>query len=816
MTNRFDWHTDEENSWETLASPEPKRPPRRWRPLWLLLLLLVGVGGFGYWQLQQRLAAATAAVTEDVSASYRLLHQAAVRKDAELFNTLIAGGDRSWVRAQRELLAQGLLLDRWPLGLKLPAAEPDIGAVIPSLDLSRAELQVTQQYTVDQGQGVAKSITLRRVVTYRRGQNRWLAAPPPPDFWGEWQVADGRLLTLVYPRRDETIALRLLTDLETQWLKSCQVLSEVQCTRDLRLLVRLSTDPDALATAADVSVMLSGRPTLNLPAPTLVGLPLDEAGYQALLRGYAAHVVAAVLIESAGWSCCRQGLFHQALLDVQLSQLGLRPWPLTAAVYREMPGQAIEGLGGLNQFWSEAPLAPLAGRAWPQVYALVDFVLHSNPGVSATAMQRHLATADSYFTWVQQYMALGVSDSVAYNRAQQRPWLRFIQAQVEPAPPPFPLPEQDIQMLCRAPASRSLATLYRYDLTAATWTPELANRPFLFMAPLPQGEGVLLQERDGRPDRSHLLIWQDGHETAVRPQSLPDGLFRVDPAASNLLLYTFNFSERATTYSLLDPNACDAGDCRYDLLGAPLLSPDGRRTLLVDSQNRLWLGNEQGQALRPAGRGVAPFWLDDETYGYAHLAGSLTRPPSEIVAASAVTGALTILLPLADLQAAVPAGVEFDRLSIRAIAAAPADPDTLFIALAPAEDDQGETATGALIFSYHRRTGAVALRLQLDHYLSPFNPLLFSPDGRWLALQSFARPKTLWQLHLHEVATRQTRVLTSSYIFAFPGFDWSADGRWLLRVEDGFLHVLAPAHDYEQMIVHDFPGCNFAAWINKP
>ena len=813
MANRFDWHTDEESGWETPLVSPALQPARRWHGRLLLFLLLVmSATGIGYWQLQQRVAAATANVAEDVSASYRLLHQAAGRKDVELFNTLIAGGDRSWVRAQRALLAEGLLLDRWPLALRLQAAEPDIEAIIPSADLSQVELQVAQQYAVDRGQGIAETVTLRQVVTYRRGQNRWLAAPPPPDFWGEWRVADGRLLTLVYPRRDEAIALRLLADLETQWLRSCRTLPEVECPQDLRLLVRLSTDPAALATVADAPAMLSGRPNLNLPAPTLVGLPLDEAGYQALLRGYAAHVVAAVLVEGVGWSCCRQGLFHQALLDYQLSQIGLRPWPLTAAVYKEMPGQAMVGLGGLNRFWPEPPLAPLSGHAWPQVYALVDFVIHSNPGIPVAAMQRRLATADSYFTWLQQYVPLGALG----NRAQQRQWLRFIQAQVEPAPLSIPLPKQDIQMLCRSSLSRSIATLYRYDMASATWTAELANRPFLFMAPLPQDEGVLLQEREGRPDRSRLLLWQDGSEIGASPRPLPAGLFRVDPAGSNLLLYTFSFSERTVSHSLLDPAACDEGDCHDNVPGVPLLSPDGRRTLLVDSDSTLWLGNEPGQALRAIGRGVAPFWLDSETYGYAHLAGSLTRSPSEIVAVSAATGEVTILLRLADLQAAVPAEVELDRLSIRAIVAAPADPDILFIALAPSDDDGGEAEAGALIFSYNRRTGVVSLRLRLDHYLSPFSPLLFSPDGRWLVLQSFARPKTLWQLHLHDVASGQTHALTSSYIFAFPGFDWSADGRWLLRVEEGFLHVLAPAHDYEQMIVHDFPGCNFAAWINKP
>lgn len=816
MSAHFDWLTEEESGWE-LPPSRPPRPPSRRRRHWqllLLLMLLAIVSGYAYGQLQQRVAAATAAVTEDIRASYRLHYQAAAWRDDELFRTLIGGSNRSWRQTQRALLVQGLLYDRWPLGLRPQAAEPDVLTVSLSSDLRQAELQATQRYTVAREGGAQETVTLRHTVTYRRGRNRWLVTPPPPDFWGEWQVADGRFLTLVYPQRDEEIAQRLLADLETAWIKSCYTLPGVECARDLRLLVRLNTDPEALLTVADATVMLSGRPNLTLPAPTLVGLPVDETGYQALLRGYAAHVITAILIESAGWSCCHQGLFQQALLDYQLSQLGLRPWPLTPAVYREMPGQAIVGLGGLNRFWSEPPLRPLSGHAWQQVYALVQFILHVKPDISAASMQRHLLTAGSYFRWLQQYEPLGALG----NRAQQREWLRFIQAQIGPQSPPLSLPEQDIQLLCRSPLSRTIATLYRYDLATATWTSELVDRPFLFMAPLPHDDGVILQEREARWDHSQLLIWRDGGESNASPQSLRDrGLFRIDTEADNLLLYTFKFRERQVAYSLLDLAGCDEGDCRrYELMGAPVRSPDGNRTLLAGNDGILWLGDEQGQNGVEVGRGIAPFWLDNETYGYAHLVGSLTRPPAEIVAVSVITGEVSVLLRLADLQAATPADINFDQLTIHAIARSPADASRLFIAMVPAQDEGVIEEVGALIFDYDRQTGAASLLLRLDYHLGLFNPLLFSPDGHWLVVQSFARPKTAWQLHLYGIATGETHVLTSSYIFAFPGFDWSADGQWLLRVEGGFLHVLAPAYNYEQMIVHDFPGCNFAAWINKP
>jgi hypothetical protein len=40
------------------------------------------------------------------------------------------------------------------------------------------------------------------------------------------------------------------------------------------------------------------------------------------------------------------------------------------------------------------------------------------------------------------------------------------------------------------------------------------------------------------------------------------------------------------------------------------------------------------------------------------------------------------------------------------------------------------------------------------------------------------------------------------------------DGRWLLVIHDGVLHLIAPDYDYRQTIVPESPGCLFGAWIN--
>jgi Tol biopolymer transport system component len=121
---------------------------------------------------------------------------------------------------------------------------------------------------------------------------------------------------------------------------------------------------------------------------------------------------------------------------------------------------------------------------------------------------------------------------------------------------------------------------------------------------------------------------------------------------------------------------------------------------------------------------------------------------------------------------------------------------------------------GAL-YRYDLATGQANLLLRLERALTAYQPLRFSPGGRWLAVQSLDRTRTCWQLHLLNLHSNQTETFTSVYRFAYPDYDWSANGRWLLRIDRELLYLIAPDHDYQQVIFHGFPNCFFAAWVNK-
>jgi hypothetical protein len=70
--------------------------------------------------------------------------------------------------------------------------------------------------------------------------------------------------------------------------------------------VRFEKDPEAILSSADPRSRLLMAREVDLPTPTLIGVPTDERGYQRLLRGYASRVIRATLDELIADDCCVQ------------------------------------------------------------------------------------------------------------------------------------------------------------------------------------------------------------------------------------------------------------------------------------------------------------------------------------------------------------------------------------------------------------------------------------------------------------------------------------------------------------------------------
>jgi len=386
---------------------------------------------------------------------------------------------------------------------------------------------------------------------------------------------------------------------------------------------------------------------------------------------------------------------------------------------------------------------------------------------------------------------------------------------------PIPLPDQSLQALCYTPAAPGLR-LFAYDLGQDAWTAVLPQTAFRALAPLPDDQGVVVQELPPSltSPRLRLLAVQRGTAVDLLNDADAAGVSRpigwADAAdRPRLILQGADPAQSAPFYRWLDVTACQQGDCQpQDVAGYPVWSPDGRASLLVDGSS-LYLGDAQGQIQRALGAGFSPFWLDGQTYGYIRFDQQAGATGASVVAGQVGGTEPTVLFTNADLQAALgpdAATAVFPKF----ILPNPTQRDNLIIGASGI----GDLAGKYYIFTYDGG-GNITLHMELDGapngnpaWLTPlgYPPFQVSPDGRWLILSKL---RETWTFTLHNLARNESKTLTTDYPpypMRFPYYDWSNDGRWLIIADDGFLRLLAPDTDYQRLIPYEFDACLFAAW----
>ena len=420
----FDWQTQEEISWEE-PPPLPEEPvePRPRRRLWpyVILMILVGAAVAAFVvvrDLNRRVAAAEAEARVAVISSYNVIQQAAVDEDAELFVGFLSGRDANWSAGLEEAVREGAYLNRDGLGLRRlgeAGSAEETAVVTLSPDLTSAEMTVTHTYGVDIGNGLTETVLLGQTAVYRLGPNRWLLAPPEPEFWGEMLVSNGRYLTTRYPERDAEIGRRLAADLDRKLIEMCTQITDLNCPPDLQINLELSPDPHTLLPLRDAHLP-TGR-SLSLPTPTLSGIPQNENGYRTLQRGYSRWLVASVISDLVGWVCCDHELFYQALVDIQWQQLGLTTLPTIDYNYVQTHANQLDEPLDLWNNLTEGTL--------PQerqiVYALVEF-LTSEANIPTPHLQREFGQL-TYRNWLLNVSGIPFADL-------EQAWQRFLNGKI--------------------------------------------------------------------------------------------------------------------------------------------------------------------------------------------------------------------------------------------------------------------------------------------------------------------------------------------------------------------------------------------------
>lgn len=838
MSNNFDWQTEEDAHWEeNLAVRPTEDPPRRsWR--WLGLLLVVGLlvlaGGLVWRQVNEQLAQTQNRLAEEVLSSHNLVQRAAADGDEDLLTPLLSGRDPEWVAAQKALMARRDFWGQAAWRLEPEAVQPYSlaeSSVTLNSRLDTAVLVVTPTYQLADG----TPVQLQQTAVYRQGAGRWLWSPPDDEFWGDWVTAETDVLKANFPARDEEVVQRLLTDL-TGVLEQLCAWDSGACL-EAPLALRFDTHPAALAAVGELEAQLSPGVQIELPTPTLVGLPVDDAGYEALWRGYGALVATAVLARQSGYDCCEHGIYFAALTAHLLAELELQPWPLQTADYAELlltnglERSFLDAMYRLDRLTltEQDRTALLDERA---VFAFVQF-LGQELAVPAlpVEMGRELAQNRSMESWVVR-----ITSERADLLRQENVLHQFAVAQAanRAAELPVALPGEPLMAYC----SRDFRDQWEYVLfDLAQGTAALAPvdaswnevRPF-FQQPLSGTGAELVHVAMGEVYATYL---RRGEEQVYLndwfgEQGVPlvDTGLRSGDGRYAVLVGARQESDRPNRLALLDVAGCTTESCPLpQLTGAPLWSPDSAHTLLMDENgmpifslsavmNRLpgglhlALGNGRGEVLRDVGMGYAPFWLADERYGYVRWRDAEPEMVNEIVVAAVADGEPETLITVGELAALLPEGDADLRAQVVIGAVAQvAETGDLLVTLTRAP-----WQWGAVFQVQLAGDGTVAA---VEHLATvDFVPnVLVGGNGRWAVIEpsynevsdelgvlliSLEEPDVWRELPMQPIYQGMTT--------------WSPDGQWYVQIERGFVALYQPDADDYQIVPHEFRECFQAEW----
>ena len=818
MSGNFSWRTDEDDGWdEPTPKPQPLSPPRRRWP-WIVGLFAAAIliSTVLYLRLQKQVQETRAIAEQDLLSAHQLSQQAAATNDIDLFRSNLSRRDPEWADTQRALVMTGLFLDRSAFGLRWwgetglsltnAAATPTLPLTLTlAPDMLSAELVYEQEYLLLESGSVSQTVRLQHTAVYRRGSSRWLLADPNPEFWGSLETIEQPHLTLTYSQRDEAIALRLADDLDAQLVRMCSVLPALECPDDLHLQLRLTRDPASFFTLADLEDVITAEDEIILPAPTLVGLPVDEAGYQAIMKGYAGQLVAAAISHLIAYECCHRGYFYHAFMDKQLSNLGLRVWPMNSGDYDALPLSELQTR--VYRAWGQNSLDFAEFADLPTVFSLVDYLTEGvQPNLTPLDWLREFKSDVSYIGWLENVLP----DDPGTDLLESR-WLAYIsQRQHQNETLPLPLPGGQVQMSCNS--DLGIPTLYTYDINTATWNATFLSTDFYE----PLGDGHV--EVDFVGEEKQLVFIDGNNQSTVITSTVnidltyapdynfisylngspPDGFFPFTTYAPGL----DNFTQ--AQYWLADLNQCDAAGCVVrPLPGNPTWSPDGQHIILTaddgseELDSRLIITDSSLTRSLSLESGYLPFWLDNTHYGFfradeatlstemwvGEIGGTPTRQLTneDVLPYVEMSGLNSFLLAWLASRPQSPT----HSATLLAIGQ---ETDDQYVVLTLTWDENWETIQDIQVI---RDTGAAWF---------PF----YSPDGQYLII--LGTPFPAYQLSLIDLTTGTEQSYPFAELVAFPF--WSSDGQWLVQLANNEILLIAPSAQFSHRIPHTFSFCN--------
>lgn len=839
MSDPFDWQT-EEDGWETPIVPQVETAvsrKSRW-PIFLVIIIALGaLWGVAQRQVREGVQAATANVETDVIAAHNFFRQTAVNNDQDLLKPLLSARDPRWAEAQESLIDAGIVMDRPMFGWQLQNdADPlPTDAITISLNnhFDEAVLQIEHNYAFQALSGITETVTLVQTAVYRKGQTRWLYSPPLDSFWGGWHTHEGQRLTLVYPERDATWGKQLAVDLDALIAEVCQ-LDGLSCPDDLHLHLRLDKSPQSLLALTNPNYALTNTLRLDLPTPTLVGVPVDEAGYAVLYRAYGEPAATAVITHLINYNCCRWSRVYKALLDVQLTELGLKHVEMYAETYETL--FAGDRLPTLATIFNNVRVNTTASEQHfnISVYALVSFITETAaPNRTIADMQRTLLDSNTPQKWIDTNVAAAYQSNQFLPQFWQYMYNHSTSGQLTDLP--IPLPSETMEMVCENLGEGPRAFLVAYDWQTAEWRQvyehQWNSNGFGHITPLWSGSATIPGayaamsfgfSSVGEQTDTKAVIIQDGVEQLSIVTENPYAVANlIDPTLRYMVMYDYPLNGNLQSVSLMDLQSCDAGQCEsWPLTGWPHWSPDGQNMLVDDSgqllgnrtadfsQSTIYMADARGQAAVAIGPGIAPFWIDDTWYGYVQ-----TDEDGEdigLVLVNRTTDKQVVLATTADLLAAVPASERPEELFWQ-YRIYPQDDQGPYRLIVEVNDDPDFNGRSYLFGLQWPESSPQASQIDLIHRSDSRSIAFSSLNGDWLTLFGWNNSGIINAIQIMNLQDgRIERIETNSWTSS-----WSPDSNWLVYGSDNRLILYAPDYGVRKLVFHSYETCNNIVWRSR-
>lgn len=816
---QFDWQTEDDLDWQD-ESPQPDSPNRgRWPRVVMVLLGIVAVGvagWFGYARLQSTAAEVAETTDSEIRATAQLLFQSAESADIDIFNALLSGRDREWTSIQQRLVGDNGLLQREKFGLTLENTQPSFGDIELSPDLLSAETVANVEYSIHVGNGVTETVVLQQPFIFRKGSTRWLYAPPesPAQYWGGVAQIETKTFKTLAPNRDEELVQRIVNDLELLKSQLCDPSRQLNCPDNLQTGVIFSTQLEDFIDLRQQPNDDLRATSVTVPTPSLVGLPLDETSYNALLNGYADHILTPLIFDLTGYRCCERVPFVRALLDWVFVDLGIMAPPLTPTDYTELYDNVPALQDHLSFGWRERDMGEVSAEQMQKAYALTQFTRETyGQNVPLSTMLSSLSQADSFVLWSQ--LVAQENDpafSLTYEtwqRSVRQDWSRFIGLRGAPniSAAPISPPAYDIVATCPHPENLNSSVVLRHQLGTDNWDEVYvsADMELPVAISLPDASGYWLQQTAfiSNRERSVMLrgdvevVFDASNNTADAPNNLAPNYFAYGHAESKEMLVMLEDGPNYR-YGLIKYESCtNEGGCNIaEIESIPIWTGSDKYTVLFSAEYDApaMVLNANGDIVRTIDydREISVPWIgqdvvvwigsDDTIYSY-----NLETDSEQIVAT------------VDDIRALLPdvySTVNFE-VSMGLFLNAQFEQATFFLLYA------GDSFP---ILSYSPATQ------QLEYLTALENPAIsVSSDGRF-----FMAPKSDSRLVVYDSDQDVSFDYDIAYHSRFSFPTWAPDGDWFMQMDNGILKLASSSTKFYLPLFPPLANCTAAAWVARP